>query len=209
MDCTISGTARGMMWIDVNRLPKKSTQYNISMKCATINVQRAQLSRDVLQADQAPDQPVRPQALRLHMKDMGIHFCGCQESPCVEDGVVRDGFLVVGTANKEQTLGVSLLVNMDAPSAAGPGGSRSLRRGDVRVLHRSLRVLVVRISTVCLNETVFVIHAPYKGHKTVPAGRWWADLYELAKKWTPTIILGDCNANLSYRPTCWRPSSCL
>ena len=190
---------------DITRLeqaqPQKAVKYEINMKMATVNVQRAQLSREVLQADQQPNQPVRPQALRLQLKELGIHICGCQESPCADEGVVRDGFLVVGTANKEQTLGVSLLVNTEIPYASGPSGPRTFRRGDIRVLYKSLRVLVVCISTACFNETVFVVHAPYKGHKTISVEGWWAELYELSNKWMPTIILGDCNANLSSRPT--------
>ena len=31
--------------------------------------------------------------------------------------------------------------------------------------------------------------------------RLWADLLELTTKWPPTVVLGDCNASLTAKPT--------
>eukprot|EP00959_Pyramimonas_sp_CCMP1952_P220157 4603020-Pyramimonas_sp.AAC.1 len=43
---------------------------------------------------------------------------------------------------------------------------------------------------------VYVVHAPYKGHREIQLASWWRDLSGLAEKWPPTILLGDCNANI-------------
>eukprot|EP00959_Pyramimonas_sp_CCMP1952_P373238 7816379-Pyramimonas_sp.AAC.1 len=138
----------------------------------------------------------RPRALRLQLQDMGAHLVGCQETPILEDGVLRDGFLIVGGGQPEQQLGVSLLINMTKAYATGPRGPKHFRRGDIRVLHRAPRVLVVKIETCCIYEIVYVVHAPYKGHREIQPASWWRELSSLAEKWPPTILLGDCNANI-------------
>ena len=78
----------------------------------------------------------------------------------MEDGVVRDDFLVIGGESNGHALKASLLVNLALRYAKSPSGDRLFREGDFRVLHPGERILVVKVQTCCVADFVCVIHAP-------------------------------------------------
>ena len=139
----------------------------------------------------------RPALIWRQVRELGINLLGVQEARTAAGARVVDGYVVLASGADRGTLGYELWADTGMPYASVDGKDYFFRRADFVAIHASPRVLVVRVTSRCLQCTVVVVaHVPHSGVDVADRNLWWEDLSLRLAGQPDVVLLVDANARL-------------
>ena len=161
-----------------------------ALRVATLNVQTMAEGTEESQANYAG----RAAFLRDQFASLGVHVVGIQEARTDKaSSFISGNFIrICSGATAAGQLGVEAWFCRSSES-----GSVGFHVDELIVTHWDPRLLCVKVSSVFLNATVVVAHAPTATDPN--RGSWWQAFQDLLRRITadsPVCILGDLNARL-------------
>ena len=139
----------------------------------------------------------RPALIRRQVRELGVNLLGVQEARSAAGARVVDGYVVLASGADRGTLGCEPWADAERPYASIDGKDYCFPLSDLAAIFASPRVLVVRITSRCLQCTVVVVaHAPHSGVDVADRELWWDDMSCRLARQTDVVMLVDANARL-------------
>ncbi|CAL1169385.1 unnamed protein product [Cladocopium goreaui] len=167
-------------------------QYVVSMASANVNSLHA-----------GPDgYSGKLQFIRDQMRGLHLNFLGIQESRTVETCTCTDEVLRLGGGADKGHRGIELWVNLRQPIAYVRNKPVFLNKQQIVVVHKTPRVLLVRIAHDIWSAWILVAHAPQSGQTDRQRTVWWDSLNEMLHQHiAPGELFALIDANAAAGPT--------
>ena len=137
------------------------------------------------------------QLLRDQMIAFNFNFLGLQETRCPEIcSTVGNVYRLGGGADRGHW-GVELWLNLSQPIGYVDDSPIYLTKKDVQVMHRSPRLLIVKLDCPAWHACLVVGHAPQSGQPEADRVSWWQSFTEQLQRLddgSPIFTMLDANA---------------
>jgi len=142
------------------------------------------------------------QFIRDQMRGLHLNFLGIQESRTVETCTCTDEVLRLGGGADKGHHGIELWVNLRQPIAYVRNKPVFLNKQQIVVVHKTPRVLLVRIAHDIWSAWILVAHAPQSGQTDRQRTVWWDSLNEMLHQHiAPGELFALIDANAAAGPT--------
>ncbi|CAK0797405.1 unnamed protein product [Prorocentrum cordatum] len=134
--------------------------------------------------------------LRRQFQEKRLHIIGIQEARNERRTTTGNGYFIISSPHDHYNAGCELWINVEEPYAYNKDGPQHFEPRHCHVLISEPRILIVKVTTDCINTTICVFHAPHSKKGPQERQDFWQRLQKLVQQHRPNLMLADANGRL-------------